>query len=93
MQEVYDKEGLHEALKKLEAVTGNLGITTIDAALRWAYCHSLLEDHDGIILGASSIEQLRSNVESIKRGPLPEECLRTFDEIWKELEQSRGKII
>ncbi|PLB49820.1 aflatoxin B1 aldehyde reductase-like protein [Aspergillus steynii IBT 23096] len=93
MQGLYDQEGLHSSLRRLEITTESLGITTVDAALRWAYYHSALQKSDGIILGASSINQLRSNLESIKRGPLPKECLRTFNEIWMELEPSRGDII
>ena len=33
-------------------------------------------ENDGIILGASSIAQIGSNVEGIGRDPLPEELLR-----------------
>lgn len=57
MQNLYNHEPLHNALKQLEETTRALGITTIDAALRWAYYHSSLEKGDGIILGASSIRQ------------------------------------
>ncbi|KAI9038214.1 aldo/keto reductase family protein [Aspergillus affinis] len=93
MQGLYDQEVLHTALQRLENATESLGITTIDAALRWAYYHSALTESDGIILGASSIKQLRSNVDSIQRGSLPEQLLPIFDDIWKGLEPSRGDII
>lgn len=93
MQNLYDHESLHNALKLLEDTTQKMGTTTVDAALRWAYYHSSLEDADGIILGASSIKQIESNVESIRRGPLPQDCLNTFKRIWEALEPVRGDII
>lgn len=93
MQNLYNQESLHDALKQLEETTRALGITTIDAALRWAYYHSSLEKGDGIILGASSIKQIKSNIESISRGPLPKECLDTFEHIWETLEPVRGDIL
>ncbi|KAA8649309.1 uncharacterized protein ATNIH1004_005210 [Aspergillus tanneri] len=49
MQSLYDQEALPNALKALEATTQFLGITTIDAAWRWAYYHSVLGGKNGII--------------------------------------------
>ena len=93
MQSLYNQESLHNAIKELEETTRALRITTIDAALRWAYYHSSLEKSDGIILGASSIKQVKSNIESIRRGPLPQKCLDTFEHIWETLEPMRGDIL
>lgn len=93
MQNLYDHEPLHNALRLLGDTTRTMGTTTVDAALRWAYYHSSLEDTDGIILGASSIKQIESNTESIRRGPLPQECLDTFGQIWETLEPLRGDIL
>lgn len=64
MQSLYNQESLHNAFKQLEETTRALKITTIDAALRLAYYHSSLEKSDGIILGASSTKQIKSNIES-----------------------------
>ncbi|RDK36535.1 Aldo/keto reductase [Aspergillus phoenicis ATCC 13157] len=93
MRELHDQDVLDTALKRSEEVTEAFGVTTIDAALRWAYYHSALAENDGIILGASSIAQIESKVESIGRGPLPEELLRISNGIWKGLEPSRGDVI
>lgn len=93
MQNLYNQESLHTALKQLEETARTLGITTIDAALRWAYYHSSLDENDGIILGASSVKQIKSNIESIRQGPLPQECLDTFERIWETLEPVRGDIL
>lgn len=93
MRELYDQDVLDTSFKRSEEVTEAFGVTTIDAALRWAYYHSALAENDGIILGASSIAQIESKVESIGRGPLPEELLRISNDIWKGLEPSRGDVI
>ncbi|KAI9927519.1 hypothetical protein MW887_003137 [Aspergillus wentii] len=93
MQNLYNQESLHTALKQLEETTRTLGITTIDDALRWAYYHSSLDENDGIILGASSVKQIKSNIESIRQGPLPQECLDTFERIWETLDPVRGDIL
>ena len=93
MQRLYNQESLHTAFKQLEETTNSLGVTTIDAALRWAYYHSSLGENDGIIIGVSSVKQIKSNIESIRQGPLPQECLDTFDRIWETLEPVRGDIL
>lgn len=93
IQSLYNQESLHDALKQLQETTQNIGISTIDAALRWAYYHSSLENDDGIILGASSVKQIRSNIESINQGPLPQDCLNTFEQIWETLEPIRGDTV
>lgn len=93
MKNLYDQESLHEALRKLESKTQTLGITTIDAALRWAFYHSALAENDGVILGASKLSQLESNIRSINSGPLPKDCVLIFEEIWEELEPVRRDIL
>jgi aflatoxin B1 aldehyde reductase len=42
----------------------------------------ILDGNDGIILGASSVEQLRGSLEDIKKGPLPEEVCAALDKAW-----------
>ncbi|GLA07679.1 hypothetical protein AnigIFM60653_008917 [Aspergillus niger] len=37
MRELYDQDVLDAALKRLEEATNAFGVTTINAALRWAY--------------------------------------------------------
>lgn len=58
MNKLYDDESLHNAQRKLTASTSELGITPIEAALRWAVYHSALQEEDGIILGASKEAQI-----------------------------------
>ena len=55
---VYDHEPLHNAQRKLATSADELGITPIEAALRWVMYHSTLQEGDGIILGASRKSQV-----------------------------------
>jgi aflatoxin B1 aldehyde reductase len=58
MNKLYDNESLNEAQRKLAGATEELGITPIEAALRWVVYHSALGDGDGVILGASKEVQI-----------------------------------
>lgn len=58
MHTVYDNPPLHDAQRKLAKSTEELGITPLEAALRWAKYHSALREGDGIILGASKEAQI-----------------------------------
>lgn len=48
--------------------------------MRWVQHHSSLNSEDGIILGASSVAQLKQNLEDSEKGPLPEEIVKALDE-------------
>lgn len=54
-----------------------------EATLRWLAHHSTLGQEDAIILGASSEEQMKENLEACERGPLPESVVAAFEELWK----------
>jgi aflatoxin B1 aldehyde reductase len=57
----------------------------VETALRWCIHHSALnmnDGNDGIIMGASSLEQLDQNLKDCEKGPLPEEVLKALDEAW-----------
>lgn len=60
------------------------GLTGHAASLRWAIHHSALSgDHgDAIIIGARTVAQLKDNLEICDAGPLPEEVVKTIEEIW-----------
>mmetsp|Transcript_6164 Transcript_6164/g.17566 ORF Transcript_6164/g.17566 Transcript_6164/m.17566 type:complete len:162 (-) Transcript_6164:65-550(-) len=66
-------------------------ISMVDATFRWLLCHSSLEaDSDGILLGASSLDQLDENLAACKTAaaaaesdsPLSDELLAAFDKAW-----------
>ena len=73
---------LDECVKACEAA----GITMTDAAFRWLKYHSMLDPSkaDGIIIGASSMDHLKENVELCKAtsGPLPDSVVAALDDAW-----------
>lgn len=83
-RERYWTEFYFDALDVVRPVAEALDVPFAEAALRWVNHHSLLkaEAGDAIIVGASSADQLKENLTSLEKGPLPEELLRAFDEGW-----------
>jgi len=59
------------------------GTNSTEASLRWIMHHSVLGEGDGIILGATRIDQLKGNVEMCKKGPLDEELVNAVEELWE----------
>ena len=68
------------------------GISMIEATYRWLLCHSALKGDDGVLLGASSLDQLDQNLAACQVAArenggqveaLPENVLQAFEEAWK----------
>ncbi|KAM3550836.1 hypothetical protein MY1884_008043 [Beauveria asiatica] len=91
----YFKDGVFRALQIAEqAAVDKHGLTLIETALRWTAHHSKLDmvggggsGNDGIILGVSSVEQLESNLDSIEKGPLPQDVVEALDRAWEAAKQ------
>ena len=63
-------------------------IAPAEAALRWLLHHSHIAGDDaahGIILGASSIEHFRQNLNACAGGPLPDTVLAALDTGWENV--------
>lgn len=67
---------LHE---ELTAVCERENLTLKEAALRWLMHHSALGEEDGVILGASSEEQMEENLVACEGGPLPASVAEAFN--------------
>jgi len=61
------------------------GTTKADLAYRWVKYNSPLkaEYGDGIIIGATSLEQLEQTLAGIGKGPVSEEAARAIEGIWE----------
>ena len=70
------------AVEKLKMAAAQIGRSLISVALNWLLFHTPV---DGVILGASRIEQLEQNLAACKEGPLPPETLHVCDEVWADL--------
>jgi aflatoxin B1 aldehyde reductase len=62
----------------------NTGSQMPEVALRWLEHHSELkrEYDDAIIIGASSIEHLETNLADLEKGPLPEDVVEAVNAAW-----------
>lgn len=76
----YIKEGYFRSLELLKRVAEQHQLRLTEVALRWCQHHSILTPEDGMILGASSAEQLEQNIVDCEKGPLPEEVVKALDE-------------
>ncbi|KPM38265.1 hypothetical protein AK830_g8296 [Neonectria ditissima] len=79
--------GIMAATDKALEIASQHGIGGHAAALRWTAHHSLLkkEHEDAIIVGASSTEQLRANLEMIEQGPLPHDVVAVLEAVYEEI--------
>lgn len=81
----YWKKSFFDGVEVIKAAADKHGISSIEATYRWLAYHSMLnaERGDAILIGASKLNHLLSNMETVKAGPLPEDMVAAFDEAWK----------
>lgn len=85
---MYLKESNIVALKKMDETCGGAGMSMMEATMRWFMHHSPLESRDGVILGASSKEQIEGTLNACEKGPLPEEVIEGWEQLWKNVVES-----
>jgi aflatoxin B1 aldehyde reductase len=83
-KERYVKPEIVSGLKTLYEKCQDAGTTVQGAALRWLVYHSALGDEDGVILGASKIEQIDDSAAEIAKGPL-KGLEKAFEELWENV--------
>ena len=80
---LYHKDALFDAAQKVHDAAEKAGISGHAVALRWMLHHSALKGGDAMIIGASSLQQLQSNLETCKAGPLPAEIVKVVEDVWE----------
>ncbi|KAF8944530.1 hypothetical protein BGZ47_004124 [Haplosporangium gracile] len=60
--------------------------TLLEATLRWMRHHFGLTAKDGILIGASKVEQLEETLTELDKSPLPKEMIKAFDEAWEHVQ-------
>ncbi|KAI9669513.1 MAG: Aflatoxin B1 aldehyde reductase member 2 [Trizodia sp. TS-e1964] len=81
----YFRDATFDALRIIKPVVEKHGLTLPETAHRWIVHHSelnLKNGRDGIIIGVSSLIQLKTNLADLEKGPLPEEVVKILDEAW-----------
>lgn len=84
-QQRYWQQSYFDAVNMLISECENEGIKLVDAAYRWLLFHSALDGdkNDAIIIGASKLSQLKSNLASRTHGQLSDNLVRAFDRAWE----------
>jgi aflatoxin B1 aldehyde reductase len=90
----YLNDGVQSATATALAKAEEHGISGHAAALRWCAYHSALKagNGDAIIIGASSVAQLESNLDMIDQGPLPEDVAAVMGAVYKQVELADAEI-
>ena len=81
-QDRYWNEGNFHAISELKSLAECHGRSLSSIALNWILHHTMVE---AMILGASSLGQMKQNLATCEEGPLPEEVLGGCDRIWGNL--------
>lgn len=86
-QNIFWKEPIIRAVKMISnTLATDKEQSLIDYTFSWLKYHANLNREDGIILGASSLTQLRNNLDSYNNAqPLSNEQIRQLNNIWEKI--------
>lgn len=85
--DMYARPSLLDALEKWEVIAKEEGCSKAELAFRWVAYNSPLSTKygDGLILGASKLQQVQETLEGLSHGSLSEGACRKIDEIWESI--------
>ncbi len=84
-QQYFDRYWFGEnfnAIKTLKELACGANRSLISLALNWLLHHS---ETEGVILGASSLEQLQANLSAAQEGAMSEDVVIACDQVWARL--------
>jgi aryl-alcohol dehydrogenase-like predicted oxidoreductase len=70
------------AVERLRGVAEQAGLSLVELALRWVLGRPLVS---GVLLGASSHEQLVANLQAVDGPPLDQDTLDACDKVWENV--------
>ena len=81
----YWKQSYFDAIGEIKKACEAENIPMAEAAYRWLVSHSMIKSElgDGILLGASRIEQMEQNLIAVTKGELPQSILDAMDSAWE----------
>jgi aflatoxin B1 aldehyde reductase len=84
---MYAKPQLLDSLTEWEKIASDAGVSRAELAYRWVKYNSALkpEHGDGVIVGTSSLKQLKQTLEGLDRGPLPAQVVENIDAMWETI--------
>ena len=80
-RERYWNDTQFEAIGKLQSIADDAGLTLIELSFRWVLSRS---GTDAMLLGASSLSQLETNLVALNGPPLDDAVLEKCDEVWRD---------
>lgn len=90
----YWNDHYFDAIKLIDEVATKHNLTLLEVALRWMNHHSELkaEFGDNVLIGASSVAHLESNLVDLEKGPLPDEVVEVLDQAWDVVRPVASKV-
>ncbi|KAL1894266.1 hypothetical protein Cpir12675_003743 [Ceratocystis pirilliformis] len=88
----YLQDTTFKAMKLVEEAASKHNPSLIEVSLCWTVHHSalkVLDGNDGVIVAASSKEQIEQNVTNLEKGPLPADVVEATEKAW-ELTRGNG---
>lgn len=81
----YWKQSYFDAVDEIRKACEAERIPMVEAAYRWLTYHSCLDasQDDGILLGASHLEQMNQNMAAVEKGELPQGIIEAMDTAWE----------
>ncbi|HTW97516.1 MAG TPA: aldo/keto reductase, partial [Acidimicrobiales bacterium] len=73
---------LLDATERLAAVAADHGTDLLELTFSWLLAQPVV---DGIVLGASSLEQLRVDLAALEKPTTGTEAFARFDGVWRQL--------
>lgn len=92
-QGLFGAEDLRRAMARFLEVAAAQNMSPVEVAVRWIFHHSALSEEDGVILGASKVDQVKEVLVFAQKGPLPEDVLAWAGNVWEEVKTSRADIM
>ncbi|CAI7677947.1 unnamed protein product [Penicillium pancosmium] len=73
-----------DAIELIHAAATKHGLTDGEVALRWLKYHSQLNEElqDALLVGASSVKHLETNLLDLEKTSLPEDVVQALEEAW-----------
>ncbi|KAI3319544.1 hypothetical protein HD806DRAFT_509330 [Xylariaceae sp. AK1471] len=82
----YFRDGIVEGARIIREAAEKADLPPLEVAMRWIVHHSALrvrEGQDGVVIGFSSLKQLKENIDSLEKGPLSDDLLQALERAWR----------
>lgn len=89
--DIYLTDQITAQLKNVQLTCDAEGVPLMEATMRWFVHHSPLGEGDGVILGASTEQQIDRSLSACEKGPLPESLRNAWEDMWSEIRKNPPK--